>query len=136
MKNDFFIQINDEKFQGFKTVTVQKDMTSVVDSFSIAYSVRETNDTSRRNPINLIRAQDDIQIFIDDNKILTGFIRRLSTNYDTESRIVNIQGHSKTIDLVRSDILGDSYSIKDLEKLTREVFKKKNITNIEIINNL
>ncbi len=136
MKNDFFIQINSEKFSGFETVRVQKDMTSVVDEFLITYSVRETNDSSRRNPVNLIRAQDDIQIFIDDNKILTGFIDSLSTSYDTESRVVNIQGFSKTIDLVESDILGDTYSIEDLETLTQEIFKNNNITDINIINNL
>ena len=137
MANDFFIEIEGTRLlQGFENIQVKKDMTSLADGFSLSFSVKEEINDSKRIPLNLIRAQDQIAIFIDEKKILTGFVDKLSTSYNSGSRIVNIGGHSKTIDIVESSIEGNAYTATDFEALVREVFNNNSITDIKIINNL
>ncbi len=137
MTNNFFLEVNGVRFEGFLKASLTQTLENFVDTFSFILSIKDEIKNNRRNPQNLIKAQDKVRIFIDNNLKLTGFVDKLTISWDDKSHEMLINGRSRTSDLVDSDIIGTGY--KDLfnfETLVRSVLDQNGYTGIKIINNL
>ncbi len=130
--NEFFIEVNNQKFKGFKTVSVTKSLENFVDIFNITISTKEKIINNQRIPQNLIKVQDKIRIFIDENLILTGFVDQLSISYDVDNHETIISGRSRTSDLVDSNMKQISYTIKDFKQLIEAVLSDNGYTDISV----
>lgn len=131
--NDFFIEINNQKFKGFKTVSVTKSLENFVDTFNITISTKEKIVNNQRVPQNLIKVQDTIRILIDNNLILTGFVDQLSISYDANNHETTIAGRSKTSDLVDSNMRQISYNLRDFKQLVETVLSDNGYTDIDVL---
>ncbi len=135
MTNNFFIEVNRQKLKGFQTVQVTKTLESFVDIFAITVSTQEKIINKLRVPQNLIKAGDEIRIFIDDNLIFTGFADQVSIAYNTDTHETNINGRSRTSDLIDSSMIQKSYSQKDFKRLVENVLTDNGYTDISVLNN-
>ena len=137
MTNNIFFEINGVKFEGLIKASLTQTLENFVDIFSLTFSVKENIVNQRRNPENLIRVQDKIRIFIDNNLRSTGNVDKLTISYDDKSHELSIAGRSITSDLVDSDIVGEGYkNLTDYETLIRKVLDDNGYSDIKIINNL
>ncbi len=137
MTDNIFFEINGVKFEGFLKASLTQTLENFVDIFSFTLSVKDEIKNNRRNPTNLIRAQDKIRIFIDNNLKLTGFVDKITPSFNDDSHEMIVDGRSVTRDLVDSDIIGKGYEkIFNFETLVRTVLDQNGYTDIKIINNL
>lgn len=137
MTSNIFFEVNGIKFEGLLKAFLVQTLESFVDIFSFTLSVKDEIKNNRRNPTNLIRAQDKTRIFIDNNLKLTGFVDDVEIGFDDESHEMRIDGRSATRDLVDCDITGKGYQkIFSFEVLVRSVLDQNGYSDIKIINNL
>lgn len=135
MTNNFFIEVNRQKLKGFQSVQVTKTLENFVDTFSIELSTQEKIINKLRVPQNLIKAGDEIRIFIDENLIFTGFSDKVSIAYNIDNHQTNIGGRSRTGDLVDSSMIRKSYSQKDFKRLVENVLTDNGYTDISVLSN-
>jgi len=94
--NELIIKTAGKKFSGWEEVTISKSMDDLAHSFDITLTDKwNANDEPIYFHVGL-----GVQIFIDDEKIITGYIDDISREYSDSSRRINIAGRSKTADLV------------------------------------
>ncbi|MEE8341958.1 MAG: hypothetical protein V3S42_04535 [Candidatus Neomarinimicrobiota bacterium] len=91
------IEVEGSRFEGFTTASVTKSLDTLSGSFSF--------DATKQQLINLpFSVGQACQIFVQDKKIITGFIDIVSVNYSRDEHLINIQGRDKTSDVIDSTI--------------------------------
>lgn len=137
MANNLFFEVNGVKFEGFIKGSLTQTLENFVDIFSFTFSVKETIANQRRVPQDLIKVQDTIRIFIDNELLSTGFVDKLLISFDDETHDLSVIGRSITADLIDSDIDGRTYNnIIDFQSLVTRVLSDNGYNNIKVINGL
>lgn len=121
------LEVNNEPFSNFteSEVTIALDTASGVFRFVAV---------SKTNIVFPIKEGDECRVIVDGKTVLTGFIDIVDGSYDTETHIVNIEGRSKTSDLIDS-ALEDSIDFlppRTLESITKQVIAAAGITDIDV----
>lgn len=91
--NRTLLKINNRKLTGWKNVEIKKSMFSLCGSFSFEIVYRDGIQ-------NFVSTQDVVEIYLDSDKIMTGYIDTLNPTLDDMSKVVRISGREKTEDLV------------------------------------
>ena len=111
-----FIKFDGVEYQGFTESIVRKSLLEI----SRAFNFRATSD--KFSDLFIERGQD-IEIFIDDNKVITGFIDKIDINYDANTHSINVSGRDKT------GVIVDS-SLPDKRVFNAPISLKKVIDNV------
>ena len=86
-----------QEFSHWTKVTI----TSGLNELSRSFSLEVTYMLPQQNHLHdLFKPGDKVQIFIDDDLILSGYIDKTPIQYDGHSINVQIIGRSKTVDLI------------------------------------
>jgi prophage tail gpP-like protein len=107
---------------GWKSITVQRSLEQLADTFSLTLSERWADNDRPRS----IKVGSPCEIVIDDEKVITGYVDDVYPNYDAETHDIEIVGRSALGDLVDCSLEDDKLNqLKDqtLDQLARRVCK-------------
>lgn len=127
----FKVIIDGQKYLGFKDISVSYGVTKMQRNFSIGHSVKMNG----FEIINPIKTQSKVEIFIDDEKILTGIVEDVESSYNINNHSLTAEGRSNG-KLVDSSIIQKQYSQRDFVKLLRLVLDDNGYSAIKIVNDL
>jgi prophage tail gpP-like protein len=91
------VQLNGVNYTNFTSINVTKNIESVSGSFAFS----STADSQNLFPI---RMGDLVKIYVDGEKILTGYVEKLSVNYDDTSHSIEASGRNILCDLIDSTV--------------------------------
>jgi prophage tail gpP-like protein len=124
------ISVNGVLYENFTNVEILK----TIESFAGEFLFKASN--TRRQNFNFSTG-DSVEIYIDDNKIMTGFVNGISGSYDDTYHELAISGRDRTQDLIDSslkssvDFKGQSVT---LDTVIKKVLTINGLTNIKVIN--
>ncbi len=122
-------EVNGIAYAGF----IEASITHSIENFARSFSLSIV----QSDEFNLaIKLQDEIVIYIDDIKILTGYVEVLTKQGGADGISYSIEGRSKTGDLIDSSINRKTYKQKDFKKLVKNVLADNGFTNISVSSNL
>lgn len=88
------LKISGSIFNGWKTATVSRSLNCIASSFELTVSDRFIG-TKKNIPLD-----EECQILIDGDPVITGYLDQISPSYSATSHEVKFSGRSKTCDLV------------------------------------
>lgn len=101
------------RYEFWEKLTVSKGIEALADSFSVEVSDKWANISA----VAPMRSGDAIQIQIDDELVLTGFIDKLSPAFSATSHTIKITGRSMAADLVDCSIANQDDPTKGVDEL-------------------
>lgn len=126
------LTVNGVRYKHFTDASVTLRIDSLTDSFSFTSVHNNTNGV-----ISLpFKLGDECQAVIDNEPVLTGYIEKIDGSYDSKEHVVQVQGRSKTSDLVDSSIgsLSDIGPPVTLKKIIENVISDIG-SNISVVDN-
>lgn len=131
--NNLEIDINGQRFTGFTYASVQRSMDSLCGTFFFSTTVKEDADGLIANGLKM---DDKVEIFIDDQKVMTGYIEELSIDSGVNNHELSFGGRDITSDIIDSSMPTFSeLNFKNFKELITQVLSKASI-NVKVINNL
>lgn len=123
------VQLNGINYTNFTSITVTNNIESVSGFF---------NFSSTADPNNLfpIRMGDQVKIYIDGQKILTGYVEKLSVSYDDTSHSIEVSGRNILCDLVDSTVgkLKEFEGEISIISIARSVLDGIGLNSVKIVN--
>lgn len=104
------VEINGVEYTGFQDVTISTSINEFVSTFSLTGSVKYNIENQERNLLTDIQEQDDVTIYINDIKYITGIIYDINDSLSASEHSITISGGDITIHLVDSTILPKTYT--------------------------
>lgn len=105
--NTVKLKVNGKIFQGWLSV----EITSSLQSLARTFAVSATRSRSASGDLtDGISAGDAVEVFIGDDKVLTGYVMKKTVSYSSSSVIVEISGASRPIDLMQC-MMPDGYPL-------------------------
>lgn len=110
--------VNNKIFEGFKNVTVKRNLMEMSGSFSITVT-----DKWEAEKLNFeIKPGDRIHCHIGKAAVFEGFVDRFTMNLTAGSRNITIEGRDKTADLIDCNHVGDSeFNKLDLKAIAEQL---------------
>jgi len=96
MSDDVRLRIGANDYSGWKTIAVRRSLDTLADTFDLTLTDRWSADAARR-PVRLGEA---CEVWIGDEKLITGYVDEVRPRYDSKTRALTVAGRSKTADLV------------------------------------
>ncbi len=95
--NTILLEVNGKQYSNFESLDIMLQLDAIAGQFNfIAVSTEDA-------PLPF-KLDDSCSIFINSEKVLTGFIENISVDYDSQSHFISISGRSKTSDIIDSMI--------------------------------
>lgn len=132
-----YLEVNGIKYEGFTEISVNSSLENFCSSFSFATTLKEKLSIVGSNTgkfANDIKLQNKVKVYIDDIKILTGYIESLDLDYNSQSHNIVYSGRDIGGDMVDSSIIQASYKQRNFAILTQIVLSKNGFTNVKVIN--
>lgn len=131
--NNLEIDINGQRFTGFTYASVARSMDALCGTFFFSTTVKEDADGLIANGLKM---DDKVEIFIDDQKIMTGYIEELSIDAGVNSHELSFGGRDITSDIIDSSMPTFSeLSFKNFQDLIQMVLVTAKI-DVKVINSL
>ena len=132
-----YLEVNGIKYEGFTEISVNSSLENFCSSFSFATTLKEKlsflGDKTGKFT-NDIKLQNKVKIYIDDIKILTGYIEALDLDYDSKSHNIVYSGRDIGGDMVDSSIIQATYKQRNFAMLAQIVLAKNGFTSVKIVN--
>lgn len=93
---DVRLKVDGMIYGGWKEIDIRRSLDHAADTFSLGLTDRWAGQDSRRP----IRMGSPCEVWIDDQKLITGYVDDVSPKYDAESRSLTVDGRSKVADLI------------------------------------
>lgn len=122
VENAVTVFIDGQVFSGWESVSIRKSISQLAHSFTLELSDKFRNEKESW----LIIPGKSVAIFIDGEKVVTGFIDSVSASVTSNSRGFSVSGRSKTCDLIDCSIDLTQYQFQNLglleiaQKLTEQ----------------
>ena len=131
--NNLEIDINGQRFTGFTYASVARSMDALCGTFFFSTTVKEDADGLIANGLKM---DDKVEIFIDDQKVMTGYIEELSIDAGVNSHELSFGGRDITSDIIDSSMPTFSeLSFKNFQDLIQMVLVTAKI-DVKVINSL
>jgi len=126
--NELFLIINNQKYSGWLDITLKRSIENLCGEFSVSITDRFT---PAGKPFFVVE-QDRVEIKIDNNKMLTGYVDRVAPSYGPSGTTIVIEGRDKTADLVDCSAVHDPGSFKNttFENMVKILIRPFNISAI------
>ena len=130
--SEIYLEVNGKRYKGWTNVKVSKSLENFAGQFSFSSTVKENASLVVQNDLKL---QDEVAVYIDETKIMTGYIEDLNISYSATNHSISVAGRDKTGDLIDSSIRTlKSYNISDFIVLIKTILSDNGYNNIEVIN--
>jgi len=119
------LALNGQQYEDFVSASVVKDLTELSGGFAFQL----TDKSGDGVPFG---ANDSCEVYIDGEKVITGYTQKKKGGLSTSTSMYNIQGKERTIDFIESDLstnitYSDEESSNALERLYLNNIKKQPI---------
>ena len=94
------VRLNGVDYTNFDRVAVYRSMEDVSGAFSFSSSANSDN-------LFPIKKGDALQIIVDENQVLDGFVEKLNVDYDSRNHSITASGRDKLADLIDSSVSGE-----------------------------
>lgn len=132
-----YLEVNGIKYEGFTEISVNSSLENFCSSFSFATTLKEKlsflGDKTGKFT-NDIKLQNKVKIYIDDIKILTGYIEAIDLDYDSQSHNIVYSGRDIGGDMVDSSIIQATYKQRNFAMLVQIVLAKNGFASVKVIN--
>lgn len=127
------IEVNGTRYGGFMSAAVRRSMNALCGEFSFA----ATSDNVKTFADFPVQRLDSIKIYIDNNKILDGFVDKIDISYNATDHSINIYGRDKTLILVDSSIpTKRTFSAPiDLKKIAENIISQLGASSVLSVEN-
>jgi prophage tail gpP-like protein len=116
------LNINGRVFDGWTANSITMSIDNCADAFSVScpFDPTDANLRAALKPFGL----QSVQLYIGDDLLLTGYIEKIDPNTDATGRICNVQGRSKTGQLIDCSVedCSEMYGLS-LSTIARQVCK-------------
>lgn len=108
------LRVNGDEFSGFASV----DVTAAIDEVARSFSFTTFQDLSTN-----ITGQDACSVYIDGEKILTGYIENIATSVSGNSTSLTFSGRSKTCDFIdcSPNVSGSNFTGKNIVQIADRI---------------
>ena len=113
--NELILHINGQLYQGWKRVSVTRSLEGGPHQFQVEAAPGLDAD----NGLFALSDGMPVELFVNDERITSGYIDELDIRYDHRSASVTIRGRSKLGDLVDCSGLGKQYKEQSLASIAR-----------------
>lgn len=122
------IRVNGQVYENFISASVSSSLKTLSGSFSLAVSANERE-------LLPIKMSDTIEILIDDNVVLSGYLDKLSGDHSSSSHTISLTGRDKTADIIDSTVSSkkEYKGPFSLKKLIENVLRDSGIKDIKVI---
>lgn len=93
---DVRLKVDGMIYGGWKTVDVRRSLDHAADTFSLGLTDRWAGETQRRP----IRMGSPCEVWIDNQKLITGYVDDVNLRYNATERTIEVEGRSKVADLI------------------------------------
>lgn len=94
--NEVSILVDGQVYKGWKSARIECG----IEQISRAFALSVTDDFPGNESFRRLRPGQEVQLFIGNDVVCTGYITSTPIRYDAKSVSVQVQGKSKTVDLV------------------------------------
>ena len=94
--SELSLRVDGKSFGGWKSVTFRRNLENLSATFSVSLTDRFSYDAEAFN----FQPFQSVEVFIDSEKVFTGYIDEVQFSLDADSRTISIQGREKTLDLI------------------------------------
>jgi len=125
------LEIEGKRYENFKSIEIRKSMEMVSGAFTF-------NATSNNTTEFPIKRSASARVLINDIPIITGYVNRVTPNYDNQSHILIINGRDKTADIIDSSLRSniEFNTGITLKRIIEKVIADLGITDISVIDNV
>lgn len=116
------LESNGFELRGWESVTIARSIQSLTGVFTVSLSELEPDDPLKRKLVNA----SPVTVWLDDDKVIDGFVYGLSTQYGPDKHSVRIKGADGTMDLQQcsADREPGSWENQKLEIITEDLLSK------------
>lgn len=129
-ENKIYIEIDGVRLDGWQNASVEKSMQNIAHTFSFSTSANDFDKTG----LQYVKQNAEVKIYIDNTKIMTGYIENIDISYSASSHDINIAGRSKAGLLMDSSVKIATYKIRNLTALLNKILFDNEFQDIKIIN--
>lgn len=122
------LEVNGTQFNNFTEAEANISLDTLAGSFRFVAVSKTDIDFP-------IKEGDSCRVIADGEAVITGFVDIVDGSYDTETHIINIEGRSKTADLIDSALeeAVDFLPPVTLQSLTEQVIAEADIDTIDVV---
>lgn len=95
---------NGKIYSGWTSNKITRSIKAIAGSFSVTVSNNWASNTKGW----ILSPLDEVVIYIDTKKVITGFIDKIGSSFDSSNRSISVSGRDKTADLVDCSYVGPS----------------------------
>lgn len=111
------LEVNGERYAGWTSVTVKRSLDSIGGAFDISLTEKWPEQPKEWPLVE----GDKCRILIGDDPVITGYIDKLSSQYDATSHEIKVSGRDTTGDLVDCSAPSKSFSNATLPEIARDL---------------
>lgn len=115
--SDLQLKLNGEIHRGWTSIRVRRSLEQVASTFSLTLTSRWGEDEQQRN----IKTGDQCDVWIDQEKLITGYVDNVSPAYDAKTHTLNVTGRSKTGDLVDCSVASKTFNNRNLVQIAQDL---------------
>lgn len=137
-RNDIVkLVVNGVELQTFEYINLVSSMISETTAFQFMYKPKSEIVRGKYKLLNLAKPQDEVVIYINDIKYLTGYILRLNWQETEVGEMLNIEGVDKvSYCLLESVAIPKTYTERNFIKLVENVIADNEFTDFVKVQNL
>ena len=122
------IKLNGIEYTNWKSATVTRSFETVAGGFSFV-------STANENSVFPVKRGDRVQISIDENDVIDGYIEKITGAYSQDSHEINVAGRDKTCDLIDSSVktIKEFTGAVSIIDIIRNVLNSLGLSNISVI---
>lgn len=95
---------NGKIYSGWTSCKITRSIKAIAGSFSLTVS----NNWASKSKGWILSPLDEVVIYIDSKKVITGYIDKIGSSFDSSDRSISVSGRDKTADLVDCSYVGPS----------------------------
>lgn len=119
-KNRVSLLVDNKRYSGWESVEIISALDTVARSFNLGISLNTPNSWSLKDFL----VGKKVQIFIDDDLVLSGYIEQTPVSYDANQKTISIAGRSKTGDLIDCCAFPSGEPIPDVKEWENKITPK------------
>ncbi len=117
--SDVLLKIDGIIHAGWQSIQLSFSLESIANTFQLSLTDKWADDAEPRR----IKTGSACEVWIDNTKVITGYIDDVTPQYDATSHTVSVSGRSKAGDLVDCSHPGKQYSSRKLKQLADDLCK-------------
>lgn len=130
-QNKVFLKVNRKYFGGWTDVSISAGIERLARDFNVTIT-RQWPSSGDNSETNIdVKNGDLVEVFIDDDVVLTGYVEALPIRYDAGALSMGIIGRSKTADCVDCSAVPKQYNGSSTVQVIQDLVKpfKLNVNN-------